>query len=211
MIYRLIQQRLADWQPRFSFPLYRAALVGMVLAAFAIPLALVALPYLDMFNGMAVQPKAKAMSLYGTRTKSYVARPPVPGTLPMNFVPYAIAGKDEQSAKLAEETLTNPLRPTMEVLQQGEHYFNIYCITCHGPKGEGDGPIVGPGLFAAPPSLHTDTARNFKDGRIFHVISRGQNIMPNYADKLSEEERWAVVYYVRALQRAMNPQPEDLE
>ena len=60
MIYRMIQQRLAAWEPRFSFPVYRAVLIGMVVAAFAVPLALVAIPYLDMFNGMAVQPKGKA-------------------------------------------------------------------------------------------------------------------------------------------------------
>jgi mono/diheme cytochrome c family protein len=213
MIYRMIQQRLAGWEPTFSFPLYRAVLVGMVIAAFAVPLSLVAIPYLDMFNGMAVQPKGKPLSLYGTQSgqKFVVERLPVAGTLPMSFVPYAIEGNDESSVKLAEETLVNPVPPTMDVLRLGEHLYTNYCQTCHGTVGEGNGPIVGPGLFAAPPSLHTDTARQFKDGRIFHVISRGQNIMPHYADKLDEQERWAVVHYVRALQRALDPKPEDLQ
>jgi len=99
----------------------------------------------------------------------------------------------------------------MKTLELGRKLFNQYCITCHGEEGHGDGPIIGPDLFPAPPSLHTDTAKKFKDGRIFHNISRGQNTMPSYADKLTVEERWAVVLYVRALQRALNPKPEDLE
>ena len=86
--------------------------------------------------------------------------------------------------------------------------FNTFCIVCHGPRAEGNGSIVGPGLFPAPPSLHSEAARGFKDGRIFHVITRGQNKMPSYAGDLTPEERWSVVHYVRALQKALQMQEE---
>jgi mono/diheme cytochrome c family protein len=136
---------------------------------------------------------------------------PVAGTVPMNYVAYPLAGKDEKTAALAGQQLRNPLTPTMVVLERGRKVFADYCQTCHGSEGQGDGPIVGPGLFPAPPSLHTPTAQQFKDGRIFHVITRGQNTMPSYADKLTVADRWAAIHYVRALQRALDPKPEDLK
>jgi hypothetical protein len=53
-----------------------------------------------------------------------------------------------------------------------------------------------------PPNLVADNAKGYSDARVFHVISAGQNIMPGYADKLKEEDRWAIVHYVRELQKA---------
>ena len=140
-----------------------------------------------------------------------VDRMPAPETLPMGYGPYPFTGKDEKTAKLAEQALVNPLRPTMDVLERGQKIFHDYCRTCHGVEGQGDGPIVGPNLFPAPPSLHTDVVRNFPDGRIFHIITRGQNAMPSYADKITPRDRWAVIHFVRALQRALHPKPEDLQ
>ena len=63
----------------------------------------------------------------------------------------------------------------------------------------------------APPSLHTDQARGYRDGAIFHILTKGTEKMPGYADKLSTEDRWETIHYLRALQRAMNPSPGDLE
>lgn len=208
---RKIKELLENWSPGFSPLLYKAVLIGLLVSAFAVPLALVAVPYIEFFNGMAVQPKGKAQSLYGfpdNRTL-LVDRLPPPGTLPMDHKPYDMQGTDEEAVQRAAETLVNPLKPTMDVLERGQKAFNSFCITCHGEQAEGDGAIVQ--LFGAPPSLHTDSARAFKDGRIFHVISRGQNTMPSYGDLLSVEERWAVVHYVRVLQRALSPKPEDFE
>ena len=126
----------------------------------------------------------------------------------MNWFPYEIEGNDEASAKKAEATLVNPLQPTVKVQKRGQKLFNIFCIVCHGERAEGDGPVVGPDWFPAPPSLHTKQAREFQDGRIFHVISRGQNKMPPYGDRIAPEDRWAIVHYVRAMHKAqeMNEQ-----
>jgi mono/diheme cytochrome c family protein len=202
-----LEDGLRGWTPIWRPNRFKATLVALVAAAFVIPLAFLALPYLEPFNDMAVQPKGKAQGLYGWFTDQalVVERRPVEGTLPMDVFPHPIAGKDEASAKLANDTLENPLLSTKDVLLRGQKIFNRICITCHGPTAEGDGRIQGPGLFPAPPSLHTDTARAFKDGRIFHVITRGQNKMPPYADVLTPDERWSVVHYVRALQQTKAP------
>jgi mono/diheme cytochrome c family protein len=213
MIPKKVRDFLARFEPKWYGWRFKATLVAVVSAAFAVPLVLLAIPYLDMFNDMAVQPKGRPQNLYGRLfgKSLIVERPPVEGTVPVDYYPYPFPGKDEKTALAAAAALTNPLRPTAEVLATGQKLFNYYCWTCHGKQAEGNGPIVGPGRVPAPPSLHTDAARAFPDGRIFHIITEGQNVMPSYADKFTPEERWAIIYYVRALQRAMNPKPEDLK
>ena len=214
MIQRLIQKKLEAWQPKWRPLRFKATLIGIIAAAVVVPLLLLSIPYLEIFNDMAVQPVGKPQGLYGwfVDESRIVERPPVAGTMPMDGVdPYPIEveeGKEPEAAKLAGETLTNPLRrdPSQpvpaDVLSRGQKIFNTICVVCHGPRADGDGSIVGPDLFPAPPSLHTEEARGFPDGRLFHVITKGQNKMPSYADVLDPTERWAVVLYVRALQLA---------
>ncbi|MBN1443440.1 MAG: cytochrome c [Planctomycetes bacterium] len=208
---RRIQAFLASWTPRFSPRLFRSVLIGLLVASIAIPLALVAVPYLEIFNDMAVQPKARPQSLFGypDGRSLIVERAPAPGSIPMDHFPYTAEESGEQAEQLAGERLRSPLRPTISVLQQGRKLYNTFCTPCHGAEGQGDGGVAE--LFGAPPSLHTGAARALEDGRIFHVISRGRNTMPSYEDLLAVEERWRIVHYVRALQRALHPQDEDFE
>jgi mono/diheme cytochrome c family protein len=210
MIPKKLEDGLRNWSPRWRPNRFKATLIALPILAIAIPLAVLAIPYLDVLNDMAVQPKGKPQGQYGwfSRQSLVVERPPVAGTIPMGYVPYTIQGNDEASRKLAEETLTNPLPLDTETqrrtaLKRGQKLYNTFCIVCHGERGVGNGRIIGPGLFPAPPSLHTDQALAFKDGRIFHNITRGQNKMPAYADEIDPDDRWAIVYYVRALQRTM--------
>ncbi|MEW6074035.1 MAG: cytochrome c [Planctomycetota bacterium] len=213
MISARFESRLRNLNPSFPPRLFKAVLIAFVAAAFVIPLGLLALPFLSFLNDMAVQPKGKAQSLYGALLgqPAVVERPPVAGTMPMDFRPYRFEADDEGTVARAGQELANPLVPTMELLERGRKLFGYYCWTCHGLEGDGDGPIVGPDRFPAPPSLHTETARGFPDGRLYHVITRGQNKMPSYRDKFAPDERWAIIHYVRALQRARNPKPEDLD
>jgi hypothetical protein len=67
------------------------------------------------------------------------------------------------------------------------------------------------GQFPNPPTLHSQRARDFSDGMIYHIIVNGQNIMPPYEAQTTVEERWSIVNYIRALQRAKNAQLTDLE
>ncbi|HTL11887.1 MAG TPA: c-type cytochrome, partial [Bdellovibrionota bacterium] len=133
-------------------------------------------------------------------------RTPVKGTIPRGFHPYPYAG-------MAEPTgggLKNPLKPTRAVLQKGREYFNIYCIVCHGPYGEGNGYIVP--KFPQPPTLQSDKVRGWPDGRIYHMIHEGgPNLMPSYASQIPEQHRWEIVHYIRVLQRAKHPSAEDLK
>jgi mono/diheme cytochrome c family protein len=132
-------------------------------------------------------------------------RPPVAGTVTRDHVNYPYKDQPQLAAKLR-----NPLRPTPKVLAQGQILFNTYCMVCHGPAGKGGGPVTQKG-FPPPPTVVSDKVRNWPDGMIFHVISQGQNLMPSYAAQIAPEERWAIIHYVRAIQRSEKPTPEDLK
>jgi Cytochrome C oxidase, cbb3-type, subunit III len=132
-------------------------------------------------------------------------RPPVPGTVDRDHEVYHYLSVEE-----AGKNLKNPLPRTMEVLKRGEFVFNTYCYECHGPAGEGNGPVTN-GTPIKPPTLISDKIRDYPDGSIFHVMTRGQTIMPSYASQILVKDRWAVVHYVRALQRAKRPTAEDLK
>lgn len=154
-------------------------------------------PMLEYMPNMAHSPAVKAQEAGGMFV-------PVAGTVPrgVEYYPYQIG----DTLKAAE--LRNPLPATLEVLQAGRKSFNTFCIVCHGAKGDGKGYIIP--KFPQPPSLLTDRVRNWPDGRIFHIITRGQQTMPSYAHQLEAAQRWAVVHYIRVLERAARPTPEDL-
>lgn len=96
--------------------------------------------------------------------------------------------------------LRNPVPPSPAVLARGELQYERQCLTCHGPLGAGDGPVVGPGKFPYAPPLNGGNATNLSDGYIYAVIRVGRGLMPAYGARMSELERWAVVHYVRKLQ-----------
>ena len=142
--------------------------------------------------------------------KEGAMRQPVQGTIPRGFRPYSIVTMEEAKAHL------NPFPRSKEVLMHGKQLFNVYCIVCHGQYGEGDGLVAAKTpwprpLFPRPPTLQSDKIRDYKDGQIFHIISMGQNLMPSYAEKLDNDERWAIVHYVRALYRAKHPTDADMK
>lgn len=133
-------------------------------------------------------------------------RTPPKGTVPVGYTPYKYT---TDQAEEAGTNLKNPLPVTMEVLARGQKAYDTYCVACHGPMGKGDGTIVP--KFPMPPSLHSEKVRNWSDGRIFHLITVGQNLMPSYASQITVKDRWAIIEYVRAMQRSVNPSSEDVE
>lgn len=135
-------------------------------------------------------------------------RTPVKGTVPRGFVPYGYSLTAE-SAEAAGRELKNPLPAKKDVFLRGQAMFNTYCIVCHGPTGMGDGTIVP--KFPRPPSLQSDKVRGWTDGRIYHTITLGQNLMPSYASQIASGDRWAIIHYLRVLHRAQHPTPEDLK
>lgn len=124
-------------------------------------------------------------------------------TIARGHKPYRIETPEE-----ADGRLKNPLELNRATLERGQKIYNIYCIACHGPRGMGDGPIVDP--YPIPKSLHSADMLRWGDGHIFHVITKGQGVMPSYAQQIQPEDRWAVIHYVRALQRAQNPTDDDV-
>ncbi len=98
---------------------------------------------------------------------------------------------------------TSPVPLTEELLQRGQQRFNIYCSVCHGKAGDGKGIIMtGQYGYTPAPSYHEDKYRTIEDGYIFHVIGNGVRSMPGYAQQIPVADRWAIVAYIRALQRS---------
>jgi mono/diheme cytochrome c family protein len=95
------------------------------------------------------------------------------------------------------------------LVRRGQNRFEIYCLPCHGKLGDGQGITKSYGM-ATTPSYHDDRIRNMPEGEIFNTITNGKNTMFPYADKLSPDDRWAVVAYVRALQRAHHASIDDV-
>lgn len=105
-------------------------------------------------------------------------------------------------------TIANPVPLTSESMLRGQDLYMTYCVVCHGEKGLGNGYVVP--KYPKPPSLASAKLRGVSDGEIYHIITNGQNIMPHYRGQLRPMERWAIVHYVRALQRAQYPEAKDL-
>jgi mono/diheme cytochrome c family protein len=97
-----------------------------------------------------------------------------------------------------------PIPVTKELVDRGQERFNIYCIVCHGPVGNGDGMIVRRG-FPKPPTYHDDRLRNAPVGHFFDVITNGWGRMNSYAYQVQPADRWAIVAYIRTLQASQNP------
>ncbi len=103
-----------------------------------------------------------------------------------------------------EEILINA-----QLMARGQERYNIYCLPCHGALGDGNGITKSYGMGATP-TYHDDRLRQMPEGEIFNTITHGKNTMMSYADKLAPQDRWAVIAYVRALQRAAHGTPDDV-
>lgn len=97
-----------------------------------------------------------------------------------------------------------PVPVTKELVDRGQERYNIYCVVCHGPVGNGDGMIVRRG-YPQPPTYHDDRLRNAPVGHFFDVMTNGWGKMNSYAAQISAADRWAIVAYIRSLQIAQSP------
>ena len=147
-------------------------------------------------------------------------RPPVPGAVARGRLRTtanapAELGRDAGGGFVA----SIPVPVTMAMLQRGQERYAIYCAVCHGDAGDGRGIVMtgngGQGFGYTPaPTYHSDYLRGVPDGYLYEVITNGVRTMPSYAHQLPPADRWAVVAYVRALQRSQSagladiPEPE---
>lgn len=98
-----------------------------------------------------------------------------------------------------EELSRNPILPTLQSVSAGQRVYEVHCATCHGPQGAGDGPASA-SLPKRPADLRVHVPMH-PDGQLFLLISRGipGSHMPGFSDRLTDEERWHVVNYLRLL------------
>ena len=100
------------------------------------------------------------------------------------------------------------------VLALGQAKYQVYCAVCHGEAADGNGimkvraSLEGDVGILTIANLQTPVIRAYPNGQLFDVITNGKNTMMGYGDKLTPEERWAVVAYLRALQLSQNCPPE---
>ena len=146
---------------------------------------------LDMGDQPKLKPQRK--DVFGARPTGLME--PQPGTIAVGESPYGYA---QNEADRAGAEVTNPLPASPEVIAHGKFIYENICITCHGPKGAGDGIVTA--LFPKPPSLMTQKVRDWPDGEIFHRPMRGQNSMPSHARQIDARDMWSVVRYIRAMQ-----------
>ena len=128
------------------------------------------------------------------------ARPLPEGTVALGALaedPALHTGMSAGGAFVAE----SPVPWTREVLARGRRQFDVFCAPCHGRTGDGDGMIVRRG-YKRPASYHEERLRGMPDGYLFDVVTRGYGVMPSYAQQVPVADRWAIVGYVRALQRS---------
>lgn len=126
-------------------------------------------------------------------------RQPAPGTIARGVQPFPYAPTPADAARAGKE-VANPLSlASAPARKQGAALYAAYCQCCHGPTGNGDGPVSGRG-FPAPLSFLKPQAMDMKDGEMFHILTYGKGNMPPHALQLAPADRWAVVLHVRVLQ-----------
>jgi mono/diheme cytochrome c family protein len=166
-------------------------------------------PPLEVFPDMKRQPKLrpqKPSALFEDRRDSRLS---VLGTIPLGTLlednPVA-TGRVPGTTNFVE---TNPLPVTAELLALGRERYTIYCAPCHNPVGDGNGIITKYGLLKAG-NYHEPRLVRAPDGELFNTITAGKNQMASYASQVSITNRWAIIAYIRALERARLGRLEDV-
>ena len=125
-------------------------------------------------------------------------REPVANTVKRSehgYLPYRI---HKDSAEYAGRVLTNPIDSTAEVIAEGKTLYSIYCTSCHGETGQGDG-LVGK-VFLGVPAYNLGRVKELPEGQIFHTITHGRGRMMSHGSLVSVDERWKITRYVQILQ-----------
>lgn len=117
-------------------------------------------------------------------------------------------GTDEDGNYIEE----NPMDVTRSFLYRGQERYDIYCQPCHGGTGDGRGIIMtGQYGYVPAPTFHREASYDMPDGEFYSAIANGIRNMPSYATQIPVEDRWAIVAYVRALQRSQNVSEDEMQ
>lgn len=136
------------------------------------------------------------------------AQLPPEGTTPVGFDKIDDSYPNtSEGYELAGKNMSNPFPVTYPNLVDGKNLYVKMCSHCHGLEGKGDGSIIKLGKFPPPPAYGTGTSsrggsmKDLSDGKIFHTITHGVNLMGAHKNQLTPAERWKIVMYVHELQK----------
>jgi mono/diheme cytochrome c family protein len=185
---------------------------------------------IEVFPDMVRQPKIRAQAPSNFFADGRGSRLPINGTVPIGYeLPKAVAPAGNAAAprariafsegtdyfdtgKIGEQWGTgmpDGLQVNAAFMQRGRERFNITCAMCHGATAAGNGVTKNYGL-ATVVTLQDDRIRKMADGEIFNTITNGKNTMMPYGPNLTVNDRWAVIAYLRALQRSQNATMADI-
>ncbi len=207
-----------------AFPNALVWLAAVLIALAALPPALIARarltksrsPRIHIIQDMDFQPKYLAQARSRLFADGRAMRPRSSGTVQ--------AGRPEDDSHFYRGTIeeqwatTFPRPVTRAMARRGQERFGIYCAPCHGLVGEGGATAMvsiralereEPG-WVPPLSLHAPTVVEQPVGQIFNTITHGIRTMPGHGAQIPEQDRWAIVLYVRALQRSRSSAVEDV-
>ena len=155
-------------------------------------------PNVELVQGMMEDPGYKTQEFDPNSPTKSSSRLPPAGTVPRNFQPYPYKGNPAAAAEKLKNPRPGDFSPVL--IGRGQKLYSIYCALCHGVLCKGDGQIAAK-MPWPPPSLINEKVVAFPDGLIYHIITDGQGVMGSYANQIPTEDRWAVVNFVRSLQR----------
>jgi mono/diheme cytochrome c family protein len=139
---------------------------------------------------------------------------PVDATIPRDYTFFNYPASNE-GYEAAGRDLINPLQKNEANLADGKYLYENFCMQCHGESGEGDGSLIATGKFPPPPSYIAGVSSrggqvyDLSDGKIFHTITYGINLMGSHASQVNPEERWKITMYVRELMAAAQSTPSE--
>lgn len=176
-------------------------------------------PPLEIFPDMDHQPKYKPQAASAFFADGRADRPTPAGAVPYGSTALAQDGKylaaedhlyrGKNAAGDFARGFPSEVAVNAMLLDRGEMKYNIYCLPCHGAVGDGNGITKQYGMGATP-TFHDGRLRQMAEGEIYNTITHGKGNMLSYADKIEPADRWAVIAYVRALQRAQTATPADV-
>ena len=162
-------------------------------------------PGLEYMPDMYRSPSYEVYSANPNFSDSLTMQHPVDGTVPRNYTFFHYPATNE-GYEAAGRDVKNPLVLNKENLAEGKRQYEIFCVHCHGSTGQGDGSIVAIGKFPPPPSYSKGNSsrgglmKDLTDGKIFHTITYGINLMGSHAAQIAPEDRWRIVMYIHQLQ-----------
>lgn len=183
-------------------------------------------PHYHIFSDMDFQPKVKSDSSFELFADGRGNRGALPGTFARGYLKEDSAfyrgltpATDANGAPVEQQWLTDlppGLEVDMKLVERGRQRYDVYCSPCHGYDGHGEGAIprrvksLG-GVWLARNLVDPQgVVAKMPNGQLFNTISNGYNTMMGYAAQIPHRDRWAIVLYIRALQRAQNAAPQDV-